>query len=258
MMESDSSLAVRSSKAITRYLPYTVKNYIRKNILHTGQRKIRAYLESDPQSSKRVIFGGHWSDHEGWLVLNEFDQDITKRLQFPDASVDCVFTEHVLEHIPFVSAIDFIAESYRILRPGGILRIVCPGFERIMNFNFSDGNPLNSAYFEKLIVGASPEKDARLREIGLKGLSEDPRLFFVNNLFTMHGHRFIWSQDLMKKVMEAVGFTSARGEKPGTGRVREYCIERKRRGVYLGKNWKEDAAGEPHFDAESIVVEAIK
>ena len=91
------------------------------------QNKIESYLKYlDPKDKLKVIFGGHWSNHSGWLILDQVDQNISKRLNFSDNTVDVVFTEHVIEHVSFTDGIYFFNESKRILKNGGVLRIVCP------------------------------------------------------------------------------------------------------------------------------------
>ena len=43
-----------------------------------------------------------------------------------------MFTEHVIEHVSFTDVIHFFNESKRILKNGGVLRIVCPMIEKII------------------------------------------------------------------------------------------------------------------------------
>ena len=43
--------------------------------------KIWFYLNHTPKGQRKLILGGHWSNHKGWLVLDENDQDITKKLK---------------------------------------------------------------------------------------------------------------------------------------------------------------------------------
>jgi SAM-dependent methyltransferase len=52
-------------------------------------------------------------------------------IPYPTAVFEAVYHSHVLEHFPREAAFPFIAECFRVLRPGGILRVVVPDFERI-------------------------------------------------------------------------------------------------------------------------------
>ena len=52
-------------------------------------------------------------------------------LPYPDNSFDVVYHSNVLEHLPRQKGKEMIAECYRVLKPGGILRINIPDLERI-------------------------------------------------------------------------------------------------------------------------------
>lgn len=62
---------------------------------------------------------------------NVLAHDLKKGIPFPNASFDLVYHSHVLEHIPKSEADTFITECIRVLKPGGILRIVVPDLEQI-------------------------------------------------------------------------------------------------------------------------------
>jgi SAM-dependent methyltransferase len=57
--------------------------------------------------------------------------DLRKRLPFDSNTCDVVYAAHVLEHFSRAMAQTFIRECYRVLRPGGVLRIVVPDLEMI-------------------------------------------------------------------------------------------------------------------------------
>lgn len=57
--------------------------------------------------------------------------NIIKNIPFEDNSVDLVYHSHMLEHLPKSAAEPFIHECFRVLKPGGILRIAVPDLEQI-------------------------------------------------------------------------------------------------------------------------------
>ena len=59
--------------------------------------------------------------------------DATKRFRFKSDSVDIIYTSHMLEHLSRFSANHFIKECYRVLKKGGILRIVVPDINKHVN-----------------------------------------------------------------------------------------------------------------------------
>src|SRR6478609_4023952 len=50
--------------------------------------------------------------------------DLRLPLPFEDESFEAVYHSHVLEHIPRAEARRFIGECWRVLVPGGVLRVV--------------------------------------------------------------------------------------------------------------------------------------
>ena len=223
-----------------------------------SKKKISNYIKNLDDSEKlKVIMGGHWSCASGWLSLNEAEQDITQPLIFDDNSVDVIFTEHVIEHISFLETIGFMGEAKRVLKPGGVLRIVCPMFEKMLTDDFSSEN--GQKYINNFLVPRLFSKeDKKLKELNLAGIAASPKLFLFNSVFVNHGHRFIWSGELMNKVLTSLQFRDVKIRNVGDGVEQDYCIERRKRGIYLGYDWEEDRSDGVIYDPESLVVEAIK
>jgi predicted SAM-dependent methyltransferase len=74
---------------------------------------------------------------EGWLNTDISPSsplylDATRRLPIEDNSVSFIFSEHFVEHVPRRATLVFFEESFRVLRPGGILRISTPDAEALV------------------------------------------------------------------------------------------------------------------------------
>ena len=52
-------------------------------------------------------------------------------LPFEDSAAELVYSSHFLEHIPRDQVAPFLQECWRILKPGGVLRIVVPDLENL-------------------------------------------------------------------------------------------------------------------------------
>jgi len=57
--------------------------------------------------------------------------NILQGLPYPDNSFDVVYHSNVLEHLPKQKGAEMILECFRVLKPGGILRINVPDLEKI-------------------------------------------------------------------------------------------------------------------------------
>lgn len=57
--------------------------------------------------------------------------DLRKGLQFPNESFELVYHSHVLEHFPKKTGRQILKECLRVLRPGGLIRVVVPDLEQL-------------------------------------------------------------------------------------------------------------------------------
>ncbi len=78
--------------------------------------------------------------------------DLRTRLPFPDHEFDAVYASHVLEHLEPPEAKRFLSEVRRVLRTGGVARIVVPDLEGIVR-----------DYLQAVDAVDSGEQDARWR-----------------------------------------------------------------------------------------------
>ena len=76
--------------------------------------------------------------HRDWvnLDLESFDpavicHDLTGGIPFEESSFEAVYHSHVLEHLSPEQGQELIGECFRVLKPGGVLRVVVPDLERI-------------------------------------------------------------------------------------------------------------------------------
>ncbi len=57
--------------------------------------------------------------------------DVRGGLPFSDSAADACYSSHVLEHLERTQARRFVAEAFRVLKPGAVLRVVVPDLEGI-------------------------------------------------------------------------------------------------------------------------------
>ena len=116
----------------------------------------------------------------------DMDVDCSKPLpqdKFPDNSVDVIFSEMMVEHLTPHQAWNFLDECFRILKPGGRIRITIPDFVK----NFRE---MNDAYrsVNSGVTGAQTDKD------------------HARSIIFGHGHQSMWTCPMMECVLEAIGF----------------------------------------------------
>lgn len=78
--------------------------------------------------------------HSDWinvdLIPNSKDVlqvDVVRGLPFPNESIDAVYASHVLEHLTKEEGLRLVSEAFRVLKRGGVLRVVVPDLETIIN-----------------------------------------------------------------------------------------------------------------------------
>lgn len=83
--------------------------------------------------------GIYYSTQEEWTNLDFVSSgnkvlrhNLLNGIPFEDNTFDAVYHSHVLEHFTKEDGEAFTAECFRVLKPGGVLRIVLPDLEGIM------------------------------------------------------------------------------------------------------------------------------
>ncbi len=90
-------------------------------------------------TNKRLVnIGCGNRTHLDWVNLDlvshlpdVIQHDLQTGLPFPDQTCDAVYHSHVLEHLSQEEGRKLITECWRVLKPGGILRVVVPDLENI-------------------------------------------------------------------------------------------------------------------------------
>jgi|HubBroStandDraft_4_1064222.scaffolds.fasta_scaffold312750_1 predicted SAM-dependent methyltransferase len=120
--------------------------------------------------------------------------DATKRLPFPDGSFRYVYGEQVIEHIPFADALSFLKECYRILEPGGRVRLATPNLLRIIELFNAQKTPVQERVMDF--------------EIGRWQLSRipTPETVTLNLMVRAWGHQFLYDPASLHAAFAAAGF----------------------------------------------------
>jgi SAM-dependent methyltransferase len=69
--------------------------------------------------------------------------NVARRFRFEDASFEAVYASHLLEHLHTDVAEHCLRETYRVLAPGGVLRLAVPDLDRMVG----DYDPADPDHF---------------------------------------------------------------------------------------------------------------
>lgn len=176
-------LCVRS-RAVERYLR---THQVPKLQIGAGPNTLIGWLNTDAVPTSREI-----------LYL-----DATKPFPFKDSTFDYVFSEHLIEHLTYSEGLFMLRECYRVLKPGGRIRIATPDLETLIGLYAQEKSELQQRYINWIV-------DIFLTEIGIYRES-----FVINAAFRRFGHQFIYDHGTLESAMEEVGFVDVISYAPG-------------------------------------------
>jgi predicted SAM-dependent methyltransferase len=170
---------------------------------------IRRYLAGHPVRKLQVGCGE--IANSGWLNADFAPRapgvvfmDATRRFPFDDATFDYVFSEHLIEHIAYEDGLSFLAESRRVLKPQGRLRIATPDLARLAAMIGTESgavrpeDPSARAYREWIAATClfDPAKSAPA--------------FVLNHNMRAWGHTFLYDEPTLRAALGQRGFTDIR------------------------------------------------
>ena len=106
-----------------------------------------------------AIFKGYRRERLQAIPDNILVHDLSQGIPFPDSSVDAVYHSHFLEHLDKDLIPGFFKEVQRVLKKGGLQRIVVPDFESLSRSYLAHLDTVDSDPEER------PEHDAYIAEI---------------------------------------------------------------------------------------------
>jgi predicted SAM-dependent methyltransferase len=174
----------------------------------TRRRKFRSYLRNKPL--KKLQLGTSNSPMAGWLNTDLLPTgrkiaylDATRRFPFNDDTFDYVYSEHMIEHIEHESAVFMLRECFRVLKPGGKIRISTPDLKVYTGLHSKEKTASQNHYIEWVTHRFMPEVDY-CKEV-----------FVINNAFRAWGHQFLYDRETLNATMTRIGFEDIQYYHPG-------------------------------------------
>ena len=162
----------------------------------------RAYLAAN--ATRKLHIGCGPRVLEGWLntdlsprTKDVMTLDATEPFPLPSAAFDFVFSEHMLEHVPYAQGKRMLRECFRVMKPGATIRISTPDLAFLVSLYRRDKSRREDEYLDWSVGTYSLEREA-------------PReAMVVNNFFRAWGHQFIYDEASLRASLEDAGFTGS-------------------------------------------------
>jgi predicted SAM-dependent methyltransferase len=166
--------------------PQMIDSYVREK----GVRKLQI---GAGEFSKPGWLNTDIEPREGQAYL-----DATKPFPIPDGSIDIIFAEQLIEHLSLDDGRKMLRECYRVLKPGGKVRLATPNLVRFVELMQADKTPEQRKFI-----------DAKVAWHEWKN-SPDPASMILNYQMHEFGHQFLYTPLMLRSVMEEAGFRNVR------------------------------------------------
>jgi predicted SAM-dependent methyltransferase len=176
---------------------------LQRRIKHPFKPSDRAILASylAQSNSPKLNIGCGGRVLSGWLNTDYASAlpmvmhlDIEKRFPFKEETFDYIFSEHVIEHIPYLGGVKMLMECFRVLKKPGKIRISTPDLAFLVNLTRFKKTDLQRAYIKWAANAFIP------------GAPDDNEVFVINNFVRNWGHTFIYDENTLRGAMLSAGF----------------------------------------------------
>src|SRR5215471_8651649 len=112
---------------------------------------VSRYMATHPEPRLQLGAGSvrmpDWLNTDGYpLSFAIVSVDAGRPLPFPDGTFTHVFSEHHIEHMPYLKGRSMLRECHRVLRPQGRIRISTPDLDRLLGLHSDPRSPLHERY----------------------------------------------------------------------------------------------------------------
>jgi predicted SAM-dependent methyltransferase len=136
--------------------------------------------------------------------------DLTKPLPFKTNSVAAIYGAHVLEHLYLSEAQRLLGECLRVLRPGGVVRMVVPDLRSMVTSYLKDKNGGSPSPPERIV--AADKLNEMLGYRSPAPPTGNPLFKFYSLWKDFHHHKWMYDSDSLIRYIENAGFIAV-GEK---------------------------------------------
>lgn len=211
-------------KKILSYSPFGVYEIYRdkkknKRRIEAQTRLINDYLRDN--TIKKLQIGCGKNILEGWLNT---DLNYSEKIAYLDAGVvfplesntlDCIYSEHLFEHLTVNQQINMLNEGMRVLKKGGIMRIAMPNVEFLFNIYSNPNSPVHIDYVNHYVSSYPCFKSVRE---SIKDRDQH-YIYVINNFFKAWGHQMIHDFSSIEKLALQCSYSFIKKCKVGESEV---------------------------------------
>ena len=152
----------------------------------------------------------------GWLntdIAGSPDQylDISQPFPLADGSCSHVYGEQCIEHVDYFGAQNCIREAFRVLAPGGRIRLVTPDLQNLVELALSTDNDPGVYQIRELHADyTSIRPNARSGVV------------ILNRMMRDWGHLFIWDEESLEMSLARSGFVDVWVAELGESHITEF------------------------------------
>jgi predicted SAM-dependent methyltransferase len=143
---------------------------------------------------------GHWK-FDDWVNVDldfasrpDVRADLSARLPFRDACADFMHTEDFIDQLDLEHAAQFLRECHRILKPGGVIRVLTPDVEQLADLYLRHPEQLKTLWREHVGVPLKFGTAAEILNVGMR----------------FAGHTFLYDAETFGKLATSCGFRAVR------------------------------------------------
>lgn len=204
--------------------------------------QVRRYLTRNPVRRLRLGSGRHLD--EGWLSADLVPLsfgviylDATKPFPFPDSSFDFILCEHMIEHVSLGDARALLSECRRVLRPGGVLRLITPDLDRLLQITAAPTQDEATRFYVSSMNSTATDIPAE---------DQANPVYMLNRLMHDWGHKFLYNEATMTTLLRHAGFSNVVRCKPFDSAHPDL----------VGMDRHHEEVGEQMNEVESLLLEA--
>lgn len=158
-------------------------------------------MSISPEQAIMINLGsGHWK-FDGWVNVDldlesqpDVCVDLSGGLPFRDSCADFMHTEDFIDQLDQSHAIQFLCECHRILKPGGVIRVLTPDVEQLANMYLNEPEALKTLWRQHVAIPLQFDTAAEILNMGMR----------------FAGHQFLYDAETFSKLAAECGFEAKR------------------------------------------------